>query len=222
VRICNLLAVAFVPLFLISCDSGSDDDSAPAPPLVLTLVRDGAGALLTWTDTLAEDGFKVWRDADDSGVPTQIATPNAEVGTYLDSGLANGVKYTYYVEAMSGGTVIGTSASVTAEYIKVLTPNGGVTYGLGDTVPITWETNIVGTAWVIKALYGSSDVAQVHESGALSGFAWLAGYGSDGTSANATAFITVDDPNVTIRVHYYQALAHQTDDSDAPFTITNP
>ncbi len=54
---------------------------------------------LTWTDNATgEDGYKIERMQAGSSY-TQIATTNANISTYLDSGLRDGTSYTYRVRA---------------------------------------------------------------------------------------------------------------------------
>ena len=90
---------------------------------------------LSWTDTTTvETAFAIWRSSN-GGTATQVGTSspvrttNQRTGTggtvtFTDSGLTNGVTYTYYVTAISGTTPAASSNSITVKLAAASVPTG--------------------------------------------------------------------------------------------------
>lgn len=88
---------------------------------------------LTWSDTSAfESGYKIERDS--GGGFVQIATPAANVTSYIDTSLASGATFIYRIRAYNGG---GDSPySATAQTTTMTTVSGTVVNGQWGSVSI--------------------------------------------------------------------------------------
>ncbi|MFT4847488.1 MAG: putative esterase [Sediminicola sp.] len=88
-------------------------DEVPAPPRSLKAALSGSSVALTWIDApYNEDGFNIYRSETSSGPYTQIGTVGADIESYSDGNISEGVTYYYVVSAYNG---VGESA-YSAEY----------------------------------------------------------------------------------------------------------
>ncbi|HNN12341.1 MAG TPA: multicopper oxidase domain-containing protein, partial [Anaerolineales bacterium] len=116
----------------------------PAAPSNLTAAAQaGPQASLSWTDNANnETGFIIQRSTN-GGAFTQIATPAADVTSFIDTTVATGNTYTYRVAAANAA---GNSAfSNTAQAVFVTPPaapsNLTLTLQAGPQIRLTWRDN---------------------------------------------------------------------------------
>ena len=92
----------------------------PAAPSGLAASAGNAEVVLTWTAVTGADSYEVWRNGVKVGSPT--------AATYTDSGLTNGMTYTYYVKTVKGGVSSANSSNVTgspvAPIVQLAAPTG--------------------------------------------------------------------------------------------------
>jgi phosphatidylinositol-3-phosphatase len=99
----------------------------PAAPTNLTATGLNASVSLKWTASTSSGvvGYRVYRQrADGSWPSTPLATTAASTRTYLDTGLTNGVTYTYRVAAVNSSSVQ-SAYSNTASATPSATPASG-------------------------------------------------------------------------------------------------
>jgi hypothetical protein len=102
---------------------------------------------LTWTDNSNnETGFKMERAPDTGGTPgtfVEIATVNANVTSYSDTGLSPETTYYYRVRAYNseGDSNYSNSAQATTQEIRLtlISPNGGEVIVPGAGVLVQWD-----------------------------------------------------------------------------------
>lgn len=82
----------------------SASDSPPKPPSGLSASASSARSItLKWADNSSDEtGFKIERKTGSSGTYSEIATVDAGVTTYNDTGLTEGTTYYYEVRAYNG------------------------------------------------------------------------------------------------------------------------
>ncbi|MEL6673342.1 MAG: endonuclease [Bacteroidota bacterium] len=80
--------------------NGGSGGSAPAAPANLQLVATTSSLDLSWADVADEDGYTIYRSADNSNF-AQIASLGADVSSYSDNSMNLETTYYYYVEAFN-------------------------------------------------------------------------------------------------------------------------
>jgi hypothetical protein len=86
-------------------------------------VQAGTSIVLTWTDNSAgEDGFRIERK-ESGGEFAEIASVNANQTTYTDSGLMEGVTYSYKVKAYNSAAQ--SAYSNESQPVRISDGNGG-------------------------------------------------------------------------------------------------
>ncbi|MEO0469660.1 MAG: lamin tail domain-containing protein [Bacteroidota bacterium] len=80
--------------------NGGSGGSAPAAPSNLQLIATTSSLDLSWDDVADEDGYTVYRSADNSSF-SQIASLTADVTSYSDNSMALETTFYYYVEAFN-------------------------------------------------------------------------------------------------------------------------
>ncbi|HEY5136617.1 MAG TPA: hypothetical protein VIJ41_12550 [Candidatus Nanopelagicales bacterium] len=143
---------------------GPSSTSAPSAPVTATPAAPLAGAptglsgvagdrsaSLTWTAVNGASGYKVWRDG------VVVASPTAT--SYLDSGLTNGVAYSYAVTATvtSGDSAKSTAVSVTPYVLTPAAPTGLVATGGNAQVSLSWTASANASGY--KVYRGTTLVA---------------------------------------------------------------
>jgi hypothetical protein len=222
-----MIAAAVASFVVASARAGA---AAPNVPSGLSSFRFGNSVTLSWTDNSTdEEGFRVFRSVDD-GSFIEIAAVGADAVEYVDTDVVTGVKYAYYVVSHAQGTDSGPSNEVTADYVKVLAPNGGESLTAGGLYDITVESNIAQAAsdWLVAVSTdgGLSFPHIVYPSGAPNPFPWKAGYKADQSqppNINSVLFVTSTEADCVVKVADYlndDIGGHLTDESDAPFTVT--
>jgi large repetitive protein len=102
---------------------------APAAPSGLTAIAGDGQVTLDWTDATEPDvvGYKVYRSSG-GGDYTLVTLQPVTTSQYLDTGLANGTEYTYYVtavdktwESAGSSTIVATPMAQTTMHVQTLT-----------------------------------------------------------------------------------------------------
>ena len=123
--------------------SNMDCSAVPLAPTDLVASVAGDAIDLTWSDnSVAEDGYQLWRDPGDGSGYQRIATLAANSTTYRDHAATPDVLYRYYVFAQRDG---GTSqASNIASGVIATTPPAAPTAVAASP---SWSSTIVGITW---------------------------------------------------------------------------
>ena len=134
--------------------------TAPADPTGCNATAlSGLAIQVIWTDASSnEDGFHLERS--DAGGPfTQIAAPSANVTSYTDSGLTDGVTYTYRVRAHNavGNSGYSNQASATAtQNVPIGGSGGGGSGGGGCTARSSAQLWLIGLILALGAVVAVS------------------------------------------------------------------
>ncbi|MFH1228250.1 MAG: fibronectin type III domain-containing protein [Planctomycetota bacterium] len=154
---------------------------------------------LTWTDnTDNETGYKIERKTGLGGTYSQIATVNANISAYSNTGLVDGATYYYRVRAYNANT------------------NSAYSNEASDVIPLNEPTNL--TATVVSS--SQIDLAWTDNSGNESGFKIECKTGSIGTysqiatvGANVSAYSNTGLAENT--TYYYRVRAYNGNDDSA-------
>jgi len=215
----TVAACVLAASLVAGCDDGGGGTSYA---MALSIFRFGSTVTLDWTATTA-DSYNIYRREDDGAWGAPLVNVTSATLTYDDTTVTTGVKYDYYIAAVVGASDGGVSNTVTADYVKITSPDDGTEdWAIGSYHAITWETNLAAGDWVLwvstdgGATYG--DV--IYASEASSGWQWRVGYKIDGaTTPNTTQFIFGSEPDVRVKVGDYSGAAHLEDESDNDFTV---
>ncbi len=148
------IALLFILLLVISgCSSSSNSDSTapiiPAAPSNLTgIVASSTQINLSWTDNASnETAFTIERKTG-TGSFTNIGTVNADIVTYIDSGLTPNTSYTYRVNSVNSA---GNSTTYSNELVLTTTSV--------SSLPIltTTAASVITTATAVSGGSISSD-----------------------------------------------------------------
>ncbi len=154
--------------------------------LLTALAASAAQMTLTWQDNSAnEDGFRIERSSS-GGNFMQIGTTGANVTTYVDSGLADGVTYTYRVCAYNAAgssaysaTATGTTSAASNAAPTISAPAPVSIPANGSSGPLAFTVADAETSAVSLTVSGaSSNTALVPNSGLL--------FGGSGTNRTVT------------------------------------
>lgn len=133
-----------------------DTTSLSAPTNLQGTAISHWGIRLTWNAVDGAAGYYIYKSGALQGVKTTFyeewVKPGDNVAWY-DDGLSCGTTHRYLVKAFSydtnwrvvlsnnssGVTVQTLSCSDTLQYVTVISPNGGETYRIGDTIVIKWK-----------------------------------------------------------------------------------
>jgi hypothetical protein len=154
----------------------NDDQPAPAAPGNLTATAVSTSQInLSWTDNADnESGYYVERGADTNW--TRIATVDANVRTYSNTGLAANTTYGYRVQAYNASGVSGYSNTASATTASAPTIHVGDLDGTRSVAKKSWSASV--TIAVHNTGHGLVSGAQV--TGAWSG-------GASGTASCTTS-----------------------------------
>ncbi|MEO1447971.1 MAG: endonuclease, partial [Bacteroidota bacterium] len=170
--------------------NGGPAGSAPAAPTNLQLVATTSSLDLSWDNVADEDGYTVYRSADNSSF-TQIATLAADVTSYSDNSMALETTYYYYVEASNG---FGTS------------PASNTVSGATLPVPPASPTNLTLIATTVDLNLMWDDVATedgylLYRSDDNVNFSQIASLGANNTSYT-------DNTVQLLTTYYYYVVAY--------------
>jgi len=220
------LCLAGVSLVMASCDGGGGADENT---IAMTIFRSQVDSVtLDWADAVeGEDGYKVYR-SDDDGAFVEIDDLAPDADTYDDATVAAGVKYTYYVAAYTGTAETDTSNRLVADYVKILTPDGGEVLTIDDVYDITYETNLTGNAADFVISLSTAGPALpvwewdiLHFSLSPNPFPWKVGYrvdSGDPSQYNTDKFVTGSETQCVVRIDHYTE-SHICDVGDDIFTV---
>jgi len=126
--------------------------SAPNAPAGVAATAGNAQVALTWSASTGATGYVVKRGTVSGGPYTQVGTPKAT--NFSDTGLSNGTKYFYVVDASNNAGVSANSAEVNATPVAPVTapagPTGVVATGGNAQVALTWNAGTGATGYVVK------------------------------------------------------------------------
>jgi fibronectin type 3 domain-containing protein len=105
--------------------------SAPAAPTGVVATAGNAQVVLSWSASTGATGYVVKRGTVSGGPYTQVGTPVAI--SFTDTGLTNGTKYFYVVEASNGAGTSANSAEVNATPVASTGPTPDVTITIDPT-----------------------------------------------------------------------------------------
>jgi fibronectin type 3 domain-containing protein len=157
---------------------------APSTPTGLAGTPGNAGATLTWTAVPGATSYKVFRNG------TQVAAPTTP--TFTDSGLTNGVTYSYYVKATStgGDSAASSTVQVTPAAPPLATPTG-LAASPGDAqVTLSWSAVSGATSYRVyrgATLVGSPATTTFTDTGLTNGTAYSYTVVAVGTSSTSAA-----------------------------------
>ena len=196
----------------------------PAAPTNLVATAVSSSRIdLSWTDTLTETGFRIWRSLDGSSWAL-IAVVGADVSSYQDTGLASSTTYFYQVSAYNAaGSAYSdvsdatTQASVAVDYLASgdLPVAGTVsgtfvdTQAADDTYQSITEIvlnhpllkkqyNYLEHRWTFNVTQGSSHVfhVQAYRPASVDGDDFVFAYSTDGSNfINMLTVTKTDDDN---------------------------
>ncbi|MCU1484562.1 MAG: Na-Ca exchanger/integrin-beta4 [Actinomycetia bacterium] len=195
-------------------------NAAPVPPITVTAPNGGetlvAGATtnVTWTGGSGNVRIELYKNSVFAG--TVKSSIPASVGTYswtIPMATVQNAQYRVKVIAISDTTVndlSGADFTINAPVLAVTAPNGGESWLVGTTHPITWTTSATGNVriellkgGVVKGVIKAPIAASVHT------FNWAIPMGTT-VGTDYTVRITSMSNGLTIDV------------SDADFAITAP
>jgi len=117
-----LLGLAASGIVMSGCDGGGSEPTLPPPtPQGLAAVSTASGIALSWSAAggTGGTGFNVYRvegtDASTDGAPVNGSTPISEPA-FEDTGVSEGVVYSYAVTAVNDGGESGASSGVTIRF----------------------------------------------------------------------------------------------------------
>lgn len=120
----------------------------PAPPTNLEAVGGHYSSItLSWTDNSDnESQFRIWRKKQGDAFFSHSVTVPANTRKYKDEGLEPGTTYCYRMASSNGDGNSAYSNQVSATTserptIRILSPNGGEVWQVGETHYITWTTD---------------------------------------------------------------------------------
>jgi hypothetical protein len=160
--------------------------SAPETPSDLTAVVQGYDQVnLSWNDNSNnEQGFKIERSVQGTGVFSEISQPGKDIQSYVDAGLNDGVTYIYRVRAWNNAGYSNYSNEVTAT--TPLKP----TVSLQVTDGRTSEKYLGRAVWTVTRTGDTSDDLTISY-----GFSGTATYGVDYSVSDGTILGTVTIPS---------------------------
>jgi fibronectin type 3 domain-containing protein len=132
--------------------NGGQGTSAPSAPAGVVASAGNAQVALTWSASTGATGYVVKRGTVSGGPYTQIGTPTA--ANFSDTGLTNGTKYFYVVDASNSAGASANSAEVNATPAAPITapsaPTGVVATSGNAQVRLTWSASTAATGYVVK------------------------------------------------------------------------
>ena len=174
---------------------------APSAPTGLNATVGSAQIGLTWTAPTGADRYAVYRNG--SLLSNTITTPS-----YTDTGLTNGVTYSYYIVAFKQNSPASTaSATITATPVaaKPATPTGVTATASSGQVIVSWTAVTGATTYSVyrnSVLVGSPTTATFTDTGLANGTAYTYTVtanntgGSSAASAGVTATPQVAAPGI--------------------------
>jgi fibronectin type 3 domain-containing protein len=117
--------------------------SPPAAPSSLSAKPGNAASSLTWSPVTGATSYKVYRQSSNGSWGSALATVNAPITGYTNTGLSNGTSYTYRVTAVSSGGEGAPSPTATATPSSTLpvTPSGLKATNGPASVKLAWNAN---------------------------------------------------------------------------------
>ena len=126
--------------------------SVPGAPAGVMATAGNAQVALSWSASTGATGYVVKRGTVSGGPYTQIATATAV--TFTDTGLTNGTKYFYVVEAGDSAGTSANSAEVNATPVAPVSapaaPVGVVATAGNAQVALSWSASAGATGYVVK------------------------------------------------------------------------
>ena len=180
---------------------GTSLNPPTAPTLAAIVAQGSSQAVLSWSDNSNnESGFRVERKT--NGAFSVIATLSANATAYTDSGLGNGIAYTYRVVAFNAdGSGASASQALTIGGVEVTSvsvspPSANI--NVGQTLTLTATVSPADATDPSVSWSSNNAVASVDAAGkvtALSaGSAQITATTSNGTSASSSITVTDNNP----------------------------
>ncbi|MGO8672106.1 MAG: choice-of-anchor tandem repeat GloVer-containing protein, partial [Capsulimonadaceae bacterium] len=168
--------------------SATPEPSAPPAPTGFSATAGDSQVSLFWTASLGATSYRIFR-ATASGAEGSTPAGAANLPTYIDTGLTNGVTYYYTVAAVNGvGTSPQSAEASTTPESTILPAPAGLTATAGNArVTLSWMANSAATSY---------NVYRATASGAE-------GAGAVGTSTSAS----YSDTGLTGGVTYYYSVS---------------
>ncbi len=206
----------------------SSSTSLSAPAGLTGTAVSPTSVKLTWSAVTGADGYNIYRDGN------LVARERGQAFHY-DEGLSVSTSYVYKVEAYkydSNWNILASnnfSDSITVKTAavspttRVISPNGGETYKIGDTVSIKWMVTGMGNSnSVAVSVYKYRSDNNYYGIRPDFGVTWYNDYTSSGTLDTGSYNWTV--PTTLALGQYVVFVAGSTaisDTSDGPFTIVS-
>ena len=159
--------------------------AAPTAPTGLSATVGSAQIGLTWTAPAGADKYTVYRNGT---LLTTVTTPS-----YTDTGLTNGVTYSYYIVAFKQNSAASTaSATITATPVaaKPATPTGVTATASSGQVVVAWTAVTGATGYSVYrggVLVGSPTVATFTDTGLTNGTAYTYTITANNTGGSSAA-----------------------------------
>ena len=159
---------------------------APTAPTGLSATVGSAQIGLTWTAPAGADKYSIYRNG--TLLSSTVTTPS-----YTDTGLTNGVTYSYYIVAFKQNSVASTaSATITATpvAVKPATPTGVTATASSGQVVVSWTAVTGATGYSVYrggVLVGSPTVATFTDTGLTNGTAYTYTITANNTGGSSAA-----------------------------------